>query len=152
MMATYAPNGTNDDDPTDYDLSSGTSPNRYHLSRIFRKRGMREVSEVIKTLLADSTPASSASAVNYRVKAVADTTQNAQGGSRTIESNELVGLALDSAFDDASANTARAVTAADVTAVQKMLEGGTDQLRKPSTYPTDASGNGGGGKLDGDAY
>ena len=151
MMATYAPNGTNDATPTNYSLLSGKSPNRYHLSRIFRKRGMRELSDVLDTLLDDATPASTATVVNYQVQAVADTSANVQGGVRTIEAKQKVGLVLDSAIDDASAATARAVTAADVTTIQKMLEGGTDQKRSP-TYPTDASGNGGGGKLSGDAY
>lgn len=152
MMATYAPNGTNDADATQYELISGKAPNRYHLARMFRRRGLRETSEVLTTLLADATPASTASATVTRVQASADTSANVQGGVRTIETVNLVGNVLDSDKDDASSGTARAVTAADVTTIQGILEGGSEQLREPSTYPTDASGNGGGGKLSGDAY
>jgi len=152
MMATYAPNDTAGNDNTQAELSSTKDSNRYHLTRLFRRRGLSETSEVLKTLLDDATPSSSASVPHYRIEATADTNQNVQGGVRTVETTNRMGLTLDSDNDDASANTARAVTAADVTAIQKMLFGGTDQERDPSTYPTDASGNGGGGKLSGDAY
>lgn len=150
-MASYAPNDTANQDKTNIDLISAKSPNRFPLSKMFRRRGMREVSEVLKTLLSDATPASTASVTTYQIEAVADTAANVQGGVRTVVSKELVGLTLDGQPSEASANTARAVTAADVTAIQAMLEGGSDQNSQP-TYPTDASGNGGGGKLSGISY
>ena len=131
-----------------YTLLNGRSPNRYHLSRILRKRGMQETGEVISTLLEDSTPASTASVTISQVQANADTSANVQGGVRTIESKEQVGLTLNSAIDDASSNTSRAVAAADVTALQtEVIPSGARATRSPTTYPVDASGNGGGGKL-----
>lgn len=146
-MATYAPNGTNDSDPTQYDLISGKSPNRYHLARLFKKRNMRVISEVIDKLLDDATPASTASVTYARVQAVANTAANVQGGVRTIETVEEVSGALNTDKDDANNNTARAVSATDVTVLQGLLEEGAEQKRQPATYPVDLSGNGGGGKL-----
>ena len=130
-----------------YDFLSRKSPNRYHLARILKKRGMRQHSEVLKTLLADATPASTASVVISQIDAVANTSGNVQGGVRTVTSNEFMDAALPADKDNATPNTARAVTAADVTNLNLILESGAEWLRKPSTYPTDASGNGGGGKL-----
>ena len=60
-----------------------------------------------------------------------------------------MGLLYNSDKDDASANTARAVSAADVTALlTEVLPSGARANRAPATYATDASGNGGGGKHD----
>ena len=132
-----------------YGLLSKRSPNRYHLSRILRKRGMQVHGEILSTLLEDSTPASTASVTVSQVDAVANTEANVQGGVRGVTSNEKVDLLINSAHDDASANTARAVTAADVTELQtEIIPSGSRATRSPSTYATDASGNGGGGKLD----
>ena len=131
-----------------YGLLSKRSPNRYHLMRLLRKRGMRNYGEILSTLLTDSTPASTASVTISQVDAVANTEANVQGGVRGVTSNEQMDLTINSAHDDASANTARAVTAADVTAMQtEVIPSGSRATRSPSTYPTDASGNGGGGKL-----
>ena len=69
--SSYGPSDSNGS----YELLSARSPNRYHLMRLMRKRGMRNYGEILSTIVADS-----------------------------------------------RAN------------------------RAPSTYPTDASGNGGGGK------
>ena len=137
-----------------YSLLKGTSPNRYHLMRILRKRGMRGYGEVLSTLLADSTPTSTASVVTSQIDGVATPGgTNSQGGVRNITANETVNLLLNGNLGDASANTARAVTAADVTNLQlEVIPSGNTALRAPSvtgtiTYPTDASGNGGGGKM-----
>ena len=130
-----------------YDFLSRKSPNRYHLARILKKRGMRQHSEVLKTLLADSTPSSNASVVISQIDAVRVLGSNVQGGVRAVTANEFMDAALDANIDGATPNTARAVVAADVTDLNLILEGGAEWLRKPSTYPTDASGNGGGGKL-----
>lgn len=129
----------------EYELSSGRSPNRYHLARILKKRGMREYSEVLKTLTGAAS-GSGASVTNSQVQAVANTAANVQGGVRTIESKELVGLILASDKDDASANTTRNTTAADVTSLVADMHDGSYAARSPSTYVADASGNGGGGK------
>lgn len=130
-----------------YELLSGRSPNRYHLARIFRKRGMRMHGEVLTTLLADATPASTASVSHVRIKAERDLANNVQGGVRTIETINDMQPAFQGDKDAATPNASRAVVAADVTSLNRLVEGGAEWLRKPSTYPTDASGNGGGGKL-----
>lgn len=151
-MATYAPNGTTGDDAT-YSLLNPRSPNRYHLMRILRKRGMRETGEIIFTALAENTPSDTASVTISQVTAQADTTANVQGGVRTIAAREYMGAELDGNITDTS-QAARAANAADVTTLNaEIIPGGNTALRAPSssgtiTYPTDASGNGGGGKLD----
>jgi len=149
-MATYAPNGTAGNADTAYTFSSGRSPNRYHLSRLLKKKNMQVHAEILSTLLEDSTPASTASVTRAEIDAVATPGgTNSQGGARTVTSNEKVDLLINSAASNASANTARAVTAADVTELQKeVIRTGSRAKRDPSTYPTDASGNGGGGKQD----
>jgi len=145
----YGPGDTNGT----YEFLSGRTPNRYHLMRLMRKKGMREYAEIISTLLEDATPASTASVTISELTAEADTTANVNGGVRTIAAKEQMGLTIAGDKDDASANTSRAVTAADVTALQlELIQTGNRNLRAPSvtgtiTYPTDASGNGGGGKL-----
>ncbi len=144
---------TNGETNGTYEFLSGKSPNRYHLMRLLRKKGMREVGEIIFTALAENTPSDTASVTISQLTAEADTTANVQGGVRTIASKEIMGLVLDSDKDDATAETARAATAADVTTLNlEVIPGGNTALRAPSssgtiTYPTDASGNGGGGKL-----
>jgi hypothetical protein len=136
-----------------YSLSSGKSPNRYHLMRILRKRGMRNYGEIVSTLLTDSTPATTAGVTVSQVDSVATPGGvNSQGGVRGVTSNETQDLLLNGDLGDASANTARAVTALDVTNLQlEVIPTGNTALRAPSvsgtiTYPTDLSGNGGGGK------
>lgn len=124
-------------------LLKNKSPNRYHLSRLLKTRGMREIAELIATIGGDSTPASSASVTISRVAAARALDDNVQGGVRTIESAQLVGGLNDSG----TANTARVIAAADVTDMNLYLPGGTEANRAPGTYPTDASGNGGGGKI-----
>ena len=113
-----------------------------------RKRGMRNYGEILSTIVADSSPSSTASVTTAQVDHTATPGgTNSQGGVRTVTSNETMDLTINSDKDDASANTARAVTAADVTAIQtEIIPSGSRANRAPSTYPTDASGNGGGGK------
>jgi hypothetical protein len=153
-MATYSEYWSNSaygpgDTAAKYDLLSARSPNRYHLMRLLRKAGMRQTGEVLSTLLTDSTPATTASVTTSQLTAEADTTANVQGGVRTVAAKEKMSLVLDADMDDASANTARAVSAADVTTLQtELIPSGAQSNRQPTTYPTDASGNGGGGKLD----
>ena len=135
-----------------YTLLNGRGPNRYHLMRLLRKRGMRNYGEILSTLLADSTPASSASVTTTQVDAVAtpNSGENSQGGVRGTTANETIDLLLNKNVATASANTTRAVSAADVTAMQtEIIPSGSRATRSPSTYPTDASGNGGGGKQAG---
>jgi len=143
--SSYGPNDT----AGGYELLNARSPNRYHLMRILRKRNMRNYGEIISTLLTDSTPATSASVTIAQVDAVQDSgASNSQGGVRGVTSNEMMDLTINSDKDDASANTARAVTAADVTALQtEVIPSGSRASRAPATYAADISGNGGGGKL-----
>ena len=138
------------DDGLEYEFLSARSPNRYHLMRILRKTNMRNYGEILSTLLEDSTPASTASVTTTQVDHTATPGgTNSQGGVRTTTTNETMDLTINSDKDDASANTSRAVTAADVTAIQtEIIPSGSRATRSPSTYPTDASGNGGGGKQD----
>ena len=140
----YGPGDTN----ATYELLNARSPNRYHLMRILRKKGMREFGEILSTLLTDSTPATTASVTISQKTAVANTASNEQGGVQTIAAKEIMGLTINSDKDDASAETSRAVSAADVTALQtELIPSGARANRAPATYATDASGNGGGGKM-----
>lgn len=70
----------------------------------------------------------SASLTHYRVQAVANTSDNVQGGLRAIEAKSLIN---------------RVTTATDQTNIGAAIA----RSSKPSTYPVDPSGNGGGGKL-----
>ena len=147
--------GSNGETNAAYEFLSGRSPSRYQLIRLLKKKGMREMGEIISTLLTDSSPSTSASVTISELTAEADTGDNVQGGARTIASKEQMGLTITSDKDDASANTARAVSAGDVTNLQEDLVTSGDRWnRAPTngsgtiTYPTDASGNGGGGKFE----
>lgn len=160
--STYGPGDT----AGNYEFLNGRSPNRYHLMRLLRKRGMRNFGEILHSLMTDVTagqvPQTSASVNISQVTAAADTTDNVQGGVRTIAGAQKMHLTINPDKDDASANTARIVSAADVTEIIEMLVGSDDDadhgdriMRAPTdgsglvTYPTDASGNGGGGKGEG---
>jgi len=141
--STYGPGDTN----ATYEFSNARSPNRYHLMRLLRKRGMRNYGEILSTLLTDASPSTSASVTTTQVDHTVDLNANNFGGARTTTANETMDLTINSDKDDASANTARAVTAADVTALQtEVIPSGSRANRAPASYPTDASGNGGGGK------
>lgn len=142
--ATYGPGNTN----AKYALSSGKSPNRYHLMRLLRKRGMREVGEVLFTILADNTPSDTASVTVSRLTAEANTQDNVQGGVRTIAAQQIMGLNLDSGVNDATAKASRATKAGDVTLLNKeLIPSGVTAQRKPTeANMVDLSGNGGGGK------
>jgi hypothetical protein len=145
--STYGPGDTN----STYEFLSGRSPNRYHLMRLLRKKGMREVGEILFTALAENTPSDTASVTVAQLTASATPGgNNDQGGVRTTTSKEIMGLVLDSDKDDATAETARAATAADVTTLNlELIPSGTQSQRKPTeANSVDLSGNGGGGKFD----
>lgn len=125
----------------------GKSPNRYHLARHFKRGGLAKLAEVIHTIAADATPASTASITKVQVAGEALPGQISNGGVRTIETVEQMDV-LNANISSSSANTARAIAAGDVTDLDRLLIGGAESLRRPSTYPTDLSGNGGGGKLN----
>ena len=127
-----------------YSLLSGKSPNRYHLMRLLRKKNMREVGEILFTALTENTPSDTASVTISQVTAAT----GQQGGVRTVAAQEIMGATLDSTITE-TAETARAAAAADVTTLNaEVVPGGATANRTPATYPTDASGNGGGGKQD----
>lgn len=109
----------------DYALLVNKSSLRKRLSLLFRQRGNGVLKEKLLTLLADSTPASTASLTRTRVQARQGLSANL-GGVVPIESASLI-------------NTA--VVAGDVTDMNSIL----NETRIP-TYPTDPSGNTGGGK------
>ena len=141
--STYGPGDSN----ATYEFLNARSPNRYHLMSLLRKRGMRNYGEILSTLLGDASPSSTASVTTTQVDHTVNLNANNFGGVRGTTANETMDLTINSDKDDASANTARAVTAADVTAIQtEIIPSGSRADRAPSTYPTDASGNGGGGK------
>ena len=143
--SSYGPGDTN----ATYEFLSGRSPNRYHLMRLLRKKGMREYGEVIFTALAENTPSDTASVTIAQLTAEANTQDNVQGGVRTIASKEIMGLNLNSDKDAATADTARATKAADVTIINSAgIPAGSRANRAPATYATDSCGNGGGGKMD----
>lgn len=109
-------------------LTNRANNNRTTLARVFANRlYSRAVDRELLQALIGAAAGSNATSSHKRVKAVADTDDNVQGGVRTIET-----------FEGVNRNT----TAADVTYFNNAL----DQNPKP-TYPGDASGNGGGGKL-----
>ena len=140
----FSPGDTN----ATYEFLSGRSPNRYHLMRLLRKKGMRETGEILFTALAENTPSDTASVTIHQLTATADTTDNVQGGVRTIAAQEIMGLVLDSDKDDATAEASRAATAADVTTLNaELIPSGTTAQRTPTiANMVDLSGNGGGGK------
>lgn len=141
--SSYGPGDTN----ATYEFLNSRSPNRYHLMRILRTKGMREVGEFLFTALADNTPSDTMSVTMSQLTASADTTDNVQGGVRTIAAKELVGANLNSDKDDTGASTSRASKAGDVTVMNtEVIPSGSRANRAPGTYPTDVSGNGGGGK------
>lgn len=95
------------------------------LSRaIYGSAALRE----IMVTLTGAAAGSAAFASHKRVQAERDLEANVQGGVRTIETFEAID---------------RNTTAGDVTDVTAMLE----LQHKPSSYPVDKAGNGGGGKL-----
>lgn len=105
-----------------------STTNKAISKRISRDRGGRKLAEILRTLVGAT--AGSTAAVNHVQIAETSNLGNptAHGGSRTIETIEDVN---------------RATTAADVTVIQGII----DQVFAPSSYPTDAAGNGGGGKV-----
>ncbi len=127
------------------------TPLRAQLAKMFRKRGLRELGEGLDIIATDSTPASTLTVTKSEVTAIADVGLNNLGGVRPIRSLETVGK-INSGPTDTGANTARAIAAADVTDIRKIVAGGSESSPAPSTYAADLSGNGGGSKLAGRAY
>lgn len=99
------------------------------LSKLFANRtyGRAAMREIIKSLV-DGAVGDNATATHKRVAAARILEENVQGGVRTIET-----------FTAINRNT----TAADEAEVLAAIE----QKSRPTSYPVDRSGNGGGNKL-----
>lgn len=109
-------------------LSGENTSIKQDIRRIMRRQGARKLKELMLTL--NGASAGSAALATYaRVEAVQGLGSITNlGGVREIETVTVV-----------NRNTA----SADKT----MIDGVINDQTKPSSYPTDASGNGGGGKL-----
>lgn len=106
-------------------LQVDISPLRRKLTRVVRRKGMGNIRELMREL--NGATAGDAALVNHvRVQAQQVLLNNA-GGVRPIETKVMLN---------------RVTAAADIVMIEAMLT----EDRKP-TYPTDASGNGGGGKV-----
>lgn len=110
-------------------LSTLHGPDWEALNIKFGKRsyGMGSLKKLIMALNGVAAGAT-ATLTHYRVQAVANTSDNVQGGLRTIEAKNILN---------------RATTSGDQTNISAAI----DRSSKPATYPIDPSGNGGGGKL-----
>ena len=100
-----------------------TSLARVFAGRLYGRAGVRAL---LKSLV-DGAVGDNAAATHKRVKAERDLNLNIQGGARTIETETTIN---------------RNTTSADENLLLRALE-----LSPAPTYPTDASGNGGGNKL-----
>ena len=112
---------------------TGRDSLRKHLMLILKKPGFDVFDEILQTLITDSTPASTA--LVSRPQVAGDDLVGspiANGGVRTIETRTKIN---------------RAITAADKTDMLRILRDSTTERVFAPTYPTDLSGNGGGGKL-----
>ena len=111
----------------DYSLLVNKSPLQKRIARVFRRGGLRTFQELALTLNG-AAAGSTAAATHSRAEAERELgSPTVNGGARTIETVTHVN---------------RVTTAADKTAIDAVLSQST-----APTYPTDASGNGGGGKL-----
>lgn len=99
---------------------------RRNVARLFRKRGMRQFRELIIELTG-SAPGNAALQQNTRVTHDADNL----GGVRTVEVQDLIN---------------RVTTSADATDIDTELVLSATAIA-PASYPVDAGGAGGGGKL-----
>lgn len=105
-------------------------PLRRKATRAMKRKSMKVINELIQTLNGAAV-GGAALAQHTRIQAVRGISGGSQvdtGGSRPVETVDLIN---------------RVTTSADQTLVNTMM---TEQ-RDPATYPADASGNGGGGKV-----
>lgn len=114
--------------PTGLTLSDSENIRKRISKVLSRSEGARELKELLLTLNGAAAGAA-ASATVARVGHTVDAGNPVvNGGARTIDTVTVIG---------------RNTTAADETAIDAML----NQVHAPTSYPVDASGNGGGGKL-----
>lgn len=110
-------------------LTNKTGNAETMLARLFAGRGYDRAK--LRELMIELTGAAAGQAAlvqRKRVQAEANLSQNVQGGLRTIETFDVVN---------------RVTASADETNIEAALA----LSSQPSSYPADASGNGGGGKL-----
>lgn len=112
-----------------YALQVNKAPIEKKVNKYLRRNryGARKFRELLVTLVNGAVGATAADTVTQRT-AVADTTNNVQGGAAAIGTRTFIN---------------RATVAGDVTAVNAALTHDS----QPDTYPVDTSGNGGGGAL-----
>lgn len=104
------------------------------IARELRRKASVKLREVIDTV-ADGSSINGAAAVTHKqVAADVNPGQVAGGGARTIET---------------ITDIAAAAVVGTNTPTAAQIDGLVDHKSYPATYPTDASGNGGGGRLDG---
>ncbi len=108
-----------------HSLQVDINPLRRKLTRVLKRKSMKVLNELMQEVNGAAV-GDAALAEHVRVKG-AQVLQSDAGGVRPIQTVAL----LD-----------RVTATADTTVIAALLT----ETRKPSTYPTDASGNGGGGK------
>jgi hypothetical protein len=116
-----------------YSLQSGRNPLERQIGRILRKGtiSLTRLNKVIDTIAAGTSIAGGAAVTYKRITATADPGNPVtQGGVVPIQTVTTI---------SASSST----TAADATKIDQIV----GFTAKPSAYPVDKSGNGGGGKL-----
>jgi hypothetical protein len=110
-------------------LTNKTGNDLTMLARLFKgSKRQRDARAAVMTALLGASVGETASASVKQVDHTVDPVSPVNGGLRTINTVELVN---------------RATTSADLTAI----EGALELSSQPTTYATDLSGNGGGGKL-----
>ena len=111
-----------------YALLVNRSPAIYHMRRILRDSGLRFLREQFDAAIAASAGEATVKTHN-EVTAVATPGENVQGGVRSITTvNDM---------DNATISAAEVIELLEIPQYQP----------DPSSYPADASGNGGGGKI-----
>lgn len=113
----------NDVHGEDYSLQHNVTPLRGRLARLMRQRGMFVIRELIDELLGAAAGANTA-LVQHTQKTAE---QGQQSAVPTIAAKTLIN---------------RSTAAGDITSIEAIL----NTSFAPTTYPTDLSGNGGGGK------
>jgi len=107
------------------------SPINRRVSQAFRRRSLTALREKIDTVVASSSINGAAAVTREQIPTTVDPGNPGSGGG--VRANETVTVIA------ASSTT----SAADATEVDNLV----DYSTQPTSYPTDPSGNGGGGKL-----
>lgn len=130
---TMGANGANVNS-TSGQLVDGESSIAKKIAKLLARPGFRPVRRLMRELNGAAAGANTAIENRTRVKAAQVlNTPVAQGGLIVLETVPLLGATV----------AGRVTAAADETRIDAMI----DEINAPSSYPTDPSGNGGGGKL-----